>query len=88
MILFIPSNSSFPFSNPTVETRENGDLFIIHENGVSICNPDITSCDDFYQFGSNEKITTERLSRVSIIKFDDGCIAFINYNKLMKILKQ
>ena len=69
-------NASISFSYPKAVTLKNGNIFVIHKYGVSICD---SSCSeiiaDVITFSTNEQITNENyLSKVTIAQFDDGFI--------------
>ena len=81
MILFIfPTKSeTLSFSYPTSITLDNGDLFIIHKNGIAITDPACTSIKK--AFTLPEIITEEHYLKISIGKFEDGIIVWTIFDK-------
>ena len=67
---------SLYFNYPTAITLNNGNIFIIHENGFTICNSLYSHIISYpYNFTSSEKINDEiDLSHVTISQFEDGYI--------------
>ena len=75
---------SISFIYPNSVTLKNGNIFVIHKEGVTICNSDFSEIiNNVITFDENKKIDTEdKLSRVSIAQFDDGYIVSIIINKI------
>ena len=72
------------FTFPNAITLKNGNIFIIHKNGVSICNSSYSEIiEEVYVFGNTEKISDEEdLSKVAIRQFEDGYILCAIINKI------
>ena len=76
-LLNIPlSISTISFSYPKAVTLKNGNIFVIHQYGVSICNSSFSEIiKDVFTFSTDEQISNEDyLSKVTIAQFDDGFI--------------
>ena len=82
-IIFLPIISALYFSYPTSINLKTGKILIIHENGIDICDSEFTTSTNIYTFSDEEKISDlEKLSKISIIKFEDGFIISLIINKL------
>ena len=75
---------SISFIYPNSVTLKNGNIFVIHKEGVTICNSDFSEIiKNVITFIDEKKIDTEdKLSRVSIAQFDDGYIISVIINKI------
>ena len=85
LILIKIVNNKLNFSYPTAITLNNGDIFIIHKYGITICDSSLLNIiKNVKNFTSeNEQISSEeKLSKVSISKFNDGFIVSIIINKV------
>jgi hypothetical protein len=80
MIIFFllthPLISTLSFSYPTSITLNNGDILIVHKNGVTVTD---SNCNQIkkepVKFDSDyELITEDKLSTISLSKFTDGYI--------------
>ena len=66
-------------SNPSSIYLSNGNLFIIHKMRIDICDENLNINKTSITFSNDEQITTDKLSKVTISKFEDGyIIALIN----------
>ena len=76
--------SSISFEYPSALTLNNGNIFIIHKTGVSICDPsNSTIIKDIIIFKESEQIKNEDyLSKVILAQFKDGYIVSIIINKI------
>jgi hypothetical protein len=76
------SNLYFNYINAITLNNEN--IFVIHKNGVSICDPSFSEIiNESYIFDNSEKISNETaLSKVIIKKFEDGYVFCIIINKI------
>ena len=73
--LIFPTITTLSFKFPTSITLNNGNIFIIHQTGVTICNPNCTEViKNVKDFSSDQQISEVNLSKVSIIKYDDDFI--------------
>ena len=69
------------YINPTTASLSNGNLFIIHQTGIDICDDNLNKISTSMVFSNENKITTDNLSKISISKFDNGyIICTINNN--------
>ena len=75
-------NISFSYFNSI--TLKNENIFIIHQNGICICDSSFTHIiKNIYTFEENERINNEEnLSKVEILQFDDGYIISIIIDKI------
>ena len=75
---------SLYFVYPTATTLIDGNIFIIHKTGITICDSSFTEkIRDEVTFIDNEKIESEEeLSKITISKYDDGYIICLIINKL------
>ena len=75
---------SLDFNYINAITLNNENIFIIHKNGVSICDPSFSKIiNESYIFDNSEKILNETaLSKVTIKKFEDGYVFCIIINKI------
>ena len=75
--------STLSFKFPTSETLANGNIFVIHQDGICICNSDVSRIiKNIYIFNEDEKISKDILVNVTIIKFSDGFIISFIKDKL------
>ena len=85
-LLITPVFSILSFSYPTATTLNNGNIFIIHKDGVDSTDPTCTTINNYPKktfYDDSEKINTEeKLSKVSISKFSDGYICTIYNDKI------
>ena len=65
------------YFNPTAISLSNGNLFIIHQTGIDICDNNLNYISTSLTFSDEKQITTDNLSKVVISKFDDGYIICI-----------
>ena len=64
ILLFFKTYSLY-FDYPTSIVLNNENIFIIHKEGITICDPSFTEIvKDVYKFNDNEKISNE----IGIIK--------------------
>ena len=74
--------ASINFVYPYALTLKNGNIFVVHKTGITICDSSYSTSIDIIIFSSTEQISSEDvLSKVSISQFDDGYIVavLINY---------
>ena len=73
--------SILQFKYPTAITLENGNIFVIEENGIHICDKGFTKIiETVIIFDDEDKISTpDKLSIVSLIKRSYIIMSFINY---------
>ena len=77
------SISTLYFTYPTSISLTNGNFFVIHKDGICVCNAGLTSIiQNSYIFDENEKITIDILVNVTIIQFSDGFIISFIKDKL------
>ena len=86
LIFLLNTNLSFStlsFTYPTSIALKNGNFFVIHKDGICVCNSGITKIiRNSYVFNENEKISENSLVNVTIIQFSDGFIISFIKNKL------
>ena len=73
-------NNTLYFSYPTAITLNNGNIFIIHKTGITVCDSTFSRIIKYVKnFTTDyEQISTEqKLSKVSLEKFSDGYIISI-----------
>ena len=70
------------YNNPTTISLSNGNLFIIHQNGIDICDENLSKISTKMTFSSENLITTDNLSKVTISKFDNGYIICSIHNSI------
>ena len=72
--------NSLYFKFPYAIQLDNNNIFVIHQEGVTICNENFTeSIERVITFCGNERITTdETLSKITSVKGDDHLICLIN----------
>ena len=78
-------NNRLSFSFPIATTLNNGNIFIIHKTGITICDYSLTKIIKYVTnfTTDDEQISTEeKLSKVSISKFNNGYIVSIIINKI------
>ena len=75
-------NSTNSYTNPKIISLLNGNLFIIHKDGIDICYKDFTKIKTSLTFSENEKITIDNLSKIEISKFDNGYVICIIIDKI------
>ena len=76
-------NSTLYFTFPTAIILQDENIFIIHQKGISVCDPNLeTILVNSYNFTSVEQITENNLEKVSIAQFEDGYIVSIIINKI------
>ena len=73
---------SFKYSNAI--TLNNGNIFVIHETGITICNPSFSKIiKNVTVFTSGNRISSANyLSKVSISQFNEGYIVSVIINKI------
>ena len=73
---------SFKYSNAI--TLKNGNIFVIHETGISICDPSFSRIiKNVTVFASGDRISSANyLSKVSISQFKEGYIVSVIINKI------
>ena len=76
--------STLSFKYPTAITLKNGNIFIIHETGISICDPTFSIIrKNVTVFSSGNKISSANyLSKVSVSQFNEGYIVSVIINKI------
>ena len=89
---FIIINLFFMISNifclyfiyPNAITLNNGNIFVIHKYGVTVCDSSFSNIlKNIYNFTDNEILKDENdLSKITISKFDDGFIVSMIINKI------
>lgn len=64
-------------------TLKNENIFVVHKNGFSICDPSFSEIiNESYNFTNSEVISNETaLSKVALKKFEDGYVVCIIINK-------
>ena len=79
---------SFKYSNAI--TLNNGNIFVIHETGITICDPSFSKIiKNVTVFTSGDRISSANyLSKVSISQFNEGYIVSVIINKKFLILKE
>ena len=88
IIIFFLQFTSFisilSFTYPNALTLKNGNIFVIHKNGVSICDYSFsTILREIIVFSEELQISdTDHLSKVLLEKFNDGYIVSIIINKI------
>ena len=77
-------NSFISFTYPTAVTLNNGNIFVIHKYGISICDNSYTTIiNNITIFSSEDQISNEDyLSKVSISQFKDGYILSVIIDKI------
>ena len=69
------SISTLSFAFPTSTTLTNGNIFVIHQDGINVCNSGATRIiRNSYIFSEDEKITKDILVNMTILQFSDGFI--------------
>ena len=68
------------FNYPNAIKLKTGNIFIIHKEGVTICDSSYKSFNDIIIFNSTEQINESDLSKVTISQFDDGYIVSVIIN--------
>ena len=65
-------------------TLKNENIFVVHKNGFSICDPSFSEIiNESYNFTNSEVISNETaLSKVALKKFEDGYVVCIIINKI------
>ena len=77
------SISALFFTFPISTTLTNGNIFVIHQNGISVCNSGVTKIiKNSYTFNEDEKISKDILVNVTITQFNDGFIIALIKDKL------
>ena len=77
------TNLRLSFTNPLSIYLSNGNLFIIHKYGIEVCNKYLTEIiKSQIIFEEEEFITTQKLSKVILSKFEDGYIISLINNKI------
>ena len=76
--------STLSFEFPTAVTLNNGNIFVIHKTGVSVCDPSFeTKKENIITFTSGNQISSDNyLSKVSTSKFNEGYIISVIINKI------
>ena len=77
----ISTNSKLAFKYPTSIALENKNIFVIEENGIYICDPNLNEkVKTIITFSETEKISSpEKLSTVILIRTNYFLISLINY---------
>ena len=76
-------HSTLSFEYPTAVTLKNGNIFIIHKTGVTICDPSMsTKIKDILNFSTNQISNENYLSKVAISQFEDGYIISVIIDKI------
>ena len=72
------------FNYPTSIFLKNGNIFVIHKSGITICNADFTYIiKEVAIFPESEQILNEEdINKISISQYIDGYIFSIIYNKI------
>ena len=80
IILLNFSFSYLSFQYPYAFKLSNKNIFVIHQSGVAVCNPDFTEIlSEQVSFSDSEKINTdESLSKITSVSGDDYIICIIN----------
>ena len=80
---FISKSFSLHFTYPNAITLKNKNIFIIHKDGITICDANFTTIiKNIITFSSTEKLLENDLHMISLSQFDDGYIICIIINKL------
>ena len=76
--------STLSFEFPTAVTLNNGNIFVIHKAGVSICDPSFEIIkENITTFTSENQISSGNyMSKISISRFNQGYIVSIIINKI------
>ena len=76
--------STLSFEYPNAVTLKNGNIFIIHKTGLSICDPSMnTILKNVLEFSTSNQISSENyLSKVDIVQSEDGYIISVIINKI------
>ena len=76
--------SSISFIYPNAVTLKNGNIFVIHRYGISICDSSYsTIIKNITNFPTNQLISNEDyLSKVAIAQFEDGYIVSVIIDKI------
>ena len=85
LLFKISNNSILSFYYPTAITLNNGNIFIIHKTGITICDSSFSNIIRYvknFTTESEQISSEEKLSKVSISKFNDGYIVSIIINKV------
>ena len=84
ILTYFQINSYLYFLFPTAIELKNKDILVIHKLGVTVCSQTFKQIKkNVYEFASEEQISSEeKLSKISIAKFDDGYIFSIIIDKL------
>lgn len=78
-ILIIKTNSLINFIYPYSFTLTNGNIFIIHKTGITICNGYYSKIiSNVLTFSANEEITLTTLSKITTVFEDDYIFSTIN----------
>ena len=64
----------FSSSNPSSIYLTNGNLFVIHKTGIDIYDENLNFIKTSMTFSIDEQISTDKLSKIAISKFEDGYI--------------
>ena len=62
------------YTNPMAISLTNGNIFIIHKTGIDFSDKYLNKIKTLLIFSNDEQIATNKLSKISISKFDDGGI--------------
>ena len=85
-LLLIYKISSLYFAYPTAITLKNGNIFIVHQDGITICDANFTKIiKNVTTFSSNKLNNEGDLYKVTIDQFEDGYIACIIFNRIFII---
>ena len=78
--LLIFSFSSLSFKYPYSMKLSNGNIFVIHQNGATICNENFTEIiEDTYYFNETQKIKTdEEFSKIELVSGGGHIIVIIH----------
>ena len=82
-ITFISKISPLYFAYPNAITLKNGNIFIVHQDGITICDDNLKEIIKNVTIFSSQKLNNEEdLCKVSIDQFDDGYIFCFVFNKI------
>ena len=77
-------NTQLSFTFPTATTLNDGNIFIIHKTGITICDSNLSiKIRDVDIFSEDKQITSQNLTKVSLAKFTDGCIVSVIIDRII-----
>ena len=82
IILIISQIHSHSYINPTIIILSNNNYFIIHLDGIDICDREFNKKKEVMNFPEGEKIIADNLSKVSLTELDGKYIISIIINNL------